>query len=186
MHSLMKIADMAPGRDVDLVPEEVHTPDVKGKNSLRLFEHRENLEGHAGAVYSVAFSRKGNLIATGSFDKSVRIWALEQLNGGGHSSGSCEVLQDHSLNVSEVAWGVGDAHVVSSSYDKTVKLWDVQSSKLAASFDVGACALSVAFACATDDNMFWAATSQGPCHLFDKRAAGSAAVRPPSPAHLPP
>ena len=35
-------------------------------------------------------------------------------------------MQDHALNVSEVAWGAGDLSLVSSSYDKTVKLWDVQ------------------------------------------------------------
>eukprot|EP00290_Baffinella_frigidus_P054280 CAMPEP_0180344208 /NCGR_PEP_ID=MMETSP0989-20121125/2695_1 /TAXON_ID=697907 /ORGANISM="non described non described, Strain CCMP2293" /LENGTH=329 /DNA_ID=CAMNT_0022333213 /DNA_START=15 /DNA_END=1001 /DNA_ORIENTATION=- len=175
MHSLMKIADMAPGRHDHLAPEEASTPDVKGKNDTRLLVDRGILEGHSGAVYAVAFSRKGNLVASGSFDKSVRIWSLDNLSGA-LSSASCEVLQDHALNVSEVAWGAGDACLVSSSYDKTIKVWDVQTSKLAGTFEVGGCALTVAFASGVEDNLFWAATSQGHCHLIDKRMSGSAAV----------
>jgi len=39
--------------------EQASTPDVKGKNDTRLLVHRQDLEGHVGAVYAVAFSRKG-------------------------------------------------------------------------------------------------------------------------------
>ncbi|KAJ1480893.1 WD40-repeat-containing domain protein, partial [Baffinella frigidus] len=50
------------------------------------------------------------------------------------------------------------------------------TSKLAGTFEVGGCALTVAFASGVEDNLFWAATSQGHCHLIDKRMSGSAAV----------
>jgi COMPASS component SWD3 len=31
-------------------------------------------QGHTGAVYSVEFSPQGKLLASGSFDKTVRVW----------------------------------------------------------------------------------------------------------------
>lgn len=40
----------------------------------RLFSYRHDLKGHTGAVYAVQFSPCGRYVATGSFDKSVRIW----------------------------------------------------------------------------------------------------------------
>lgn len=40
----------------------------------KAFEMRYELKGHTGAVYAVEFSPSGHLLASGSFDKTVRIW----------------------------------------------------------------------------------------------------------------
>ncbi len=38
------------------------------------------LEGHTGAVSSLAFARSGNLLVSGSRDETLRIWDLTQDN----------------------------------------------------------------------------------------------------------
>jgi len=42
------------------------------------------------------FSPKGNLLASGSFDKTVRVWNIE--------GGDVQALEGHSLNVSTLSW----------------------------------------------------------------------------------
>jgi WD40 repeat protein len=40
----------------------------------------KSLEGHTGAVSSLAFARNGNLLVSGSRDETLRIWDLDQVN----------------------------------------------------------------------------------------------------------
>jgi U3 small nucleolar RNA-associated protein 12 len=43
-------------------------------NTLAQFECIQKLEGHHGEVWALAVSHRGNFVATGSHDKSIRIW----------------------------------------------------------------------------------------------------------------
>jgi len=48
--------------------------DSSSKSDGRQFFLKNDLKGHQGAVYSVQYSPNGKFLATGSFDKTVRIW----------------------------------------------------------------------------------------------------------------
>ena len=37
---------------------------------------RERLDGHAGPIYSLAFSRDGKTLACGSQDKTIKFWDI--------------------------------------------------------------------------------------------------------------
>ena len=79
------------------------------------------IEGHNGTVLSVAFSPDGTRIASGSVDKTVRIWDSES---GNLIAGP---LEGHSGPVNSVAFSPDGTRIASGSRDKTVRIWDVHS-----------------------------------------------------------
>ncbi|MBD2515733.1 serine/threonine protein kinase [Nostoc sp. FACHB-973] len=78
------------------------------------------LSGHAWAVLTVAFSPDGKVLATGSDDKTIKLW---EVNTGQLIS----TLSGHSWSVVSVAFTADGKTLISASWDKTVKLWKVST-----------------------------------------------------------
>lgn len=81
------------------------------------------LVGHQGVVNHVSFSPDGNLLASASFDKSIKIWC-------GKTGKFLGNLRGHVGHVFQLCWSADSKYLLSSSKDSTVKLWDVSTRKL--------------------------------------------------------
>lgn len=79
------------------------------------------LRGHGEAVTSVDFSPDGRYIASGSKDKTIKIWDAETGN-------EISTLQGHLGDVFSVCFSPDSHHLVSGSADATTKIWIVEGS----------------------------------------------------------
>jgi WD40 repeat protein len=76
------------------------------------------LHSHKGETTCMAYSPDGNRVATGSADKTIRLW--EGLNGK-----PLACLSGHEDLVTSVGFSPDGQRLVSGSVDKTVRTWDV-------------------------------------------------------------
>jgi WD40 repeat protein len=83
------------------------------------------LKGHTNWATSVAFSRDGGRVVSGSYDKTVRIWNA--------TTGKVETeLKGHTHWVMSVAFSQDGSRVVSGSKDRTVRVWNVATGEVEA------------------------------------------------------
>lgn len=81
---------------------------------------RHTLKGHSKRVDCVAFSQDGAIIASGSWDRTVKLWST--------ATGAClQTLEGHEAYVPVVAFSPSGATVASGSGDETVKIWSTET-----------------------------------------------------------
>ncbi|MBI1916197.1 MAG: PQQ-binding-like beta-propeller repeat protein [Planctomycetes bacterium] len=107
--------EFAPARNDYKTIGEVKLWDVAARTE-------RSLKGHTNKVFAAAFSRDSKTLATGSADRTVRLWDVA-------TGKERAVLGGHTEAVSSVAFFPDSQTVASASFDRTVKLWDIASGK---------------------------------------------------------
>jgi WD40 repeat protein len=79
------------------------------------------LTGHSGLVSAVAFSPDGKLLASASWDNTIRLWAVSDPD---NPKPVGQPLRGHTGAVSSVAFSP-DGKTLASSGDNTARLWDL-------------------------------------------------------------
>ena len=72
------------------------------------------MSGHQQLINDVKFSPNGLLIASASFDKSIKLW-------DGNTGKFIAVLRGHVQRVYSIAWSADSRLLVSGSADSTLK-----------------------------------------------------------------
>jgi WD40 repeat protein len=78
------------------------------------------LRAHDGAVQAVAYSPDGSLLATGSADRTVKIWNARTLE-------ALRTLEGHDREIHCVTWSPDGTLLASSSGDATARIWRAET-----------------------------------------------------------
>lgn len=84
---------------------------------------RRTLTGHADAVRAIAISPDGRLLASGSYDQTIKVWDLR-------TGKVLHTLTGHASRVSCIAISPDSQILASGSYDQTVRLWALDTGEL--------------------------------------------------------
>jgi WD40 repeat protein len=105
--------------------EKKHNPPARSPEDVHL---RIAAAHRADAFNSVAFSPDGRWLASGSDDKTVKLWDV-------FSGKFVRSLEGHQSSISSVAFSTDGRWIASGSYDKTIRLWDVSSGEFVCSLE---------------------------------------------------
>ncbi len=116
------------GLNLDLLPDEILNT-VQGTLYTAVAQSRERwwALGHTSCVRAVAFSPDGKILATGSNDRTVRLWDLNGKPIG-------QACVGHSDSVTSVTFSPDGKILATGSNDRTVRLWDCKGNLIGKEF----------------------------------------------------
>jgi WD40 repeat protein len=104
------------------VPTIVDIWDLNGLLEGRTEHPLFSLEGHKNTIATVDFNPEGRILASGSFDSTVKLWQLSP-NGGQELM----TLNEHSGPIRKVRFSPDGSSLAAMSMDGKILVWDITS-----------------------------------------------------------
>ncbi|MCA1992857.1 MAG: serine/threonine protein kinase, partial [Coleofasciculus sp. S288] len=122
------LQDLEPEKNVSTRPITVAqpnftSPSVASKILTPTWKCVRTLRGHLSSIHSIAFSPDGRILASGSADKTIKIWNLD-------SAAVPYTLSGHLNLIDAVAFSPDGCTLASGSWDYTIKIWQVETGEL--------------------------------------------------------
>ena len=115
--------------------------------------------GHALAVRTVCFSPDGKLLASGSEDKTIKIWEFS-------SGRELKTLNGHQSYVYQVLFTSNGKQLISASRDRHIYIWDISSGEILKSFHYPDESI-VSIALTSDDKLLAIGTIEDVIRIID-------------------
>ena len=117
-------------------PEEIHVNAVDTNGNVSQVSYNlvsispygyATLEGHADGVVSVSFSPAAGILASASYDNTIRLWDV--------ATGTTISTLNHTRNVTSVSFSPDGSTLASGSSDGNVRLWAVATGEHVATLE---------------------------------------------------
>ena len=109
-----------PGLYLDLGPYDYHLFQLQPRTRAlpRGIELRCTFQGHKEAIYAVAWSPDGRLLASAGKERTILVWRAED-------GRLAHFLTGHQESINAVAWSPDGRMLASGSDDNTIRIWEV-------------------------------------------------------------
>ncbi|DBA03436.1 TPA: hypothetical protein N0F65_002844 [Lagenidium giganteum] len=126
------------------------------------FTQLPEIYGHSRRVYALEFNSNGSLLASGSNDKTIRIWKMSS-----DPEKDAQELRGHTDAIHSLVWDpTSPTRLASTGADKTVRIWDTKTGKIAHSISLQSEALNIVY---SHDGKYIAVSNLDAVTLIDAR-----------------